>query len=200
MPSTIPSQQRHRYIASHDPSPRDLTRMTNHHTRSSTRLPLRSLGRASHESQRPSFTIGDTPTYTNKTVYMLSCRGCSATLCKRAMKAVLLGDTRIELFSTDVNPGNDNIALISEPYLTNSCQCSIRDIACVNCGNCVGYHVAEACESCLQANNNAHYYIFSVDEVTHKERYLDQDVLTWSAIPSAKIDLRPVDDYVLYCR
>lgn len=36
-----------------------------------------------------------------KPVYKLNCRHCSTTVCARGMKAILLADTTIELYSTD---------------------------------------------------------------------------------------------------
>lgn len=36
-----------------------------------------------------------------KPVYKLACKHCHTVVCARSMKAILLADTRIELYSTD---------------------------------------------------------------------------------------------------
>lgn len=41
------------------------------------------------------------PSFMSKEVCMLNCKFCETTICQRGMKAILLADTRIELFSTD---------------------------------------------------------------------------------------------------
>lgn len=42
--------------------------------------------------------------YPMKPVYKLSCKHCCSDICARGMKAILLADTRIELYSTDTPP------------------------------------------------------------------------------------------------
>jgi hypothetical protein len=42
--------------------------------------------------------------YPMKPVYQLSCKHCCNIICARGMKAILLADTRIELYSTDTPP------------------------------------------------------------------------------------------------
>ena len=42
------------------------------------------------------------PTFRRKVVYNLECSSCGSTLCRRGMQAVLLADTKTEMFSTDV--------------------------------------------------------------------------------------------------
>lgn len=42
--------------------------------------------------------------YPMKPVYKLSCKHCCNVICARGMKAILLADTRIELYSTDTPP------------------------------------------------------------------------------------------------
>lgn len=52
---------------------------------------------------RASQFIGDHPGLVTpvKPVYKLNCRHCSTAVCARGMKAILLADTTIELYSTD---------------------------------------------------------------------------------------------------
>lgn len=68
------------------------------------------------------------------------------------MKAILLGNTKVELYSTDTPP--TGVQLVYGDYLTQNCLCRIRDAACLGCGNVVGYHVTQPCEKCLEACNN----------------------------------------------
>lgn len=42
--------------------------------------------------------------FKNKCVTQVNCIFCDSLLCKRGMKAVLLADTEVELFSTDIPP------------------------------------------------------------------------------------------------
>ena len=44
------------------------------------------------------------PSFKWKPVYNLECVFCQSTLCVRGMKAILLADTRVELYSTDLPP------------------------------------------------------------------------------------------------
>ncbi|KAH6581039.1 hypothetical protein BASA60_002628 [Batrachochytrium salamandrivorans] len=80
------------------------------------------------------------PQFRSKTVCMLNCRHCSTVICNRGMKAILLGDTRVELFSTDVPPFR--VQLVDKDYMTRNCRCRIRDVACLGCGNVIGYKTA----------------------------------------------------------
>ena len=43
-------------------------------------------------------------TFQGKYVVQLDCRFCGSCLCDRGMKAILLADTNVELFSTDSPP------------------------------------------------------------------------------------------------
>jgi hypothetical protein len=44
------------------------------------------------------------PSFRSKAVCALGCRFCRKDICGRGMKAILLSDTRVELYSTDVVP------------------------------------------------------------------------------------------------
>ena len=44
------------------------------------------------------------PTFQKKKVLELLCRFCGNIVCNRGMKAILLADTAVELFSTDIPP------------------------------------------------------------------------------------------------
>lgn len=66
--------------------------------------PLPRQVRRSQESRRNVATMH--PSFRSKTVCQLGCNFCRTSICKRGMKAILLADTSVELYSTDnVNRG-----------------------------------------------------------------------------------------------
>lgn len=71
---------------------------------------------------------GGNPTLRNKIVYRLKCLYCSIPVCERAMRAILLADTKIELYSTDIPP--KALKTMDEDRLTQGCNCRIRDTVC----------------------------------------------------------------------
>ncbi|KAI1315436.1 Protein fam72a [Mortierella claussenii] len=104
----------------------------------------------------------------SKIVCRMDCRYCAAVICLRGMKAMLLADTTVELFSTDHPPGS--VQLIDKDYTTSNCACKIRDVACRVCGNVVGYHITQPCQQCLKAPNNGHFWMFHTEGVIGQER------------------------------
>ncbi|KAG0255059.1 Protein fam72a [Actinomortierella ambigua] len=122
------------------------------------------------------------PQFQAKAVCRLTCKSCLATVCNRGMKAILLADARIELYSTDRAPLG--VQLVYEDYRTRNCKCRIRDVACLGCGNTLGYHVTQPCDSCLRACNNGHFWMFHSDGVYCTERYLPK-VATLSSSASS---------------
>ncbi|KAI9204797.1 FAM72 protein-domain-containing protein [Polychytrium aggregatum] len=148
----------------------------------SGRVPTSSSQRSSarHASVRPQFR--------SKVVCQLHCTHCNVGVCRRGMKAILLADTNIELFSTDTPPYG--VQLVNDDYVTRNCQCRIKDAACLGCGNVVGYHVSQPCEACLDACNNGHFWMFHMGEVVSKER-LDgtgSKPLLWANLPYPERD------------
>lgn len=105
----------------------------------------------------------------NKIVFSLSCRYCNSQVCGRAMRAILLADTKVELYSTDIPPSL-HTATGEEDRLTHGCHCRIRDTLCRLCGNVLGYHVSQPCERCLAARNNGHFWMFYSEVVQAAER------------------------------
>ncbi|XP_056886246.1 protein FAM72A isoform X3 [Takifugu flavidus] len=96
--------------------------------------------------------------FKNKCVTQVNCIYCDSLLCTRGMKAVLLADTEVELFSTDIPP---------------------------NRGNVVGYHVVAPCKPCLLSCNNGHFWMFNSDAVSTLNR-LDStglNLLLWGDLP-----------------
>lgn len=122
--------------------------------------------------------------FKNKCVTQVNCIFCESLLCTRGMKAVLLADTEVELFSTDIPP-NRTVDFVASCYSTESCKCKLRDIACLKCGNVVGYHVVAPCKPCLLSCNNGHFWMFNSDAVSTLNR-LDAtglNLLLWGDLP-----------------
>ncbi|KAI8922127.1 FAM72 protein-domain-containing protein [Powellomyces hirtus] len=143
------------------------------------------------------------PQFRSKAVCKLFCRHCTNVMCRRGMKAILLGNTKVELYSTDTPP--TGVQLVYSDYLTQNCSCRIRDAACLGCGNVVGYHVTQPCEKCLEACNNGHFWMFLSDGVQPVER-IDASgakLLRWAALPCAEQDrdeTEMMDRYEMLCR
>ncbi|CAO3637511.1 unnamed protein product [Mucor hiemalis] len=156
---------------------------------------IQSQRRASQQQQQQQFIRGSqfsggdhsglvTPV---KPVYKLNCRHCSTVVCARGMKAILLADTAIELYSTDTP--SQSIHVLEKDYLTRSCHCRIRDVACLGCGNVIGYHVVSPCAQCLDACNNGHFWMFHSSACKPAERHdINKKVLLWNNLPRAEMD------------
>ncbi|KAJ1560684.1 Protein fam72a, partial [Cladochytrium tenue] len=140
----------------------------------STTPPPPSIGGVDHQvgppmmvrDHRPAPSVH--PLFRSKAVCELWCLHCDSVLCKRGMKAILLGNTKVELFSTDAPPVG--VQLVFGDYTTRNCRCRIRDSACLTCGNTTGYHVTQPCAECLKSCNNGHFWMFLADAVTCRER------------------------------
>lgn len=91
------------------------------------------------------------PHFRSKRVCTLTCKHCVRPVCKRGMKAILLADTSVELYSTDTPPKGYvvcdetrswglvlivccffcSVQLVNHDYMTENCKCKIRDVACL---------------------------------------------------------------------
>lgn len=108
------------------------------------------------------------PQFRFKAVCKLNCKHCGTFICHRGMKAILLGDTKVQLYSTDVPPRQ--VQLVGPDYSTRTCWCIIVDVACLGCGNIIGYHVSQPCQKCLSSCNNGHFWMFLSGEIQAEER------------------------------
>ncbi|KAF7683223.1 Protein FAM72B [Astathelohania contejeani] len=102
-------------------------------------------------------------------VYTIRCIDCKTTLCERGMRAMLLSNTNIHLYSTDTPMST--IQLAGHDYYTINCKCLIRDVGCSFCGNIIGYHITQPCEYCLKSKNNGHLWMFDTKAITTEKRY-----------------------------
>ncbi|GAA5811074.1 hypothetical protein MFLAVUS_004503 [Mucor flavus] len=151
---------------------------------------VQSQRRSSQQHVRASQYINDHPGLVTpiKPVYKLNCRHCSTTICARGMKAILLADTTIELYSTDTP--SQSIHVLEKDYLTRSCHCRIRDVACLECGNVIGYHVVSPCSQCLDACNNGHFWMFHSSACQPAERHdRNKQIMLWNNLPRAEMDM-----------
>ncbi|KAI8782155.1 protein FAM72A-like [Biomphalaria glabrata] len=124
-----------------------------------------------------------------KVVYVLDCKVCGETLSRRGMLAVLVADGKTELFSTDKFDRNA-VGLVPEVYTANSCKCKVQSIACLCCGQVVGYDVLLPCMKCLSSVNNGHHSMFHSSLVSYCYR-LDEEAnnyLLWKDLKSPKED------------
>ncbi|KAI8326545.1 hypothetical protein GQ54DRAFT_319159 [Martensiomyces pterosporus] len=112
----------------------------------------------------PTCPTNNAQQHRSKNVCRLYCRYCHSNVCTRGMRALLLADNRIELFSTDMPPML-RIQLVGVDYTTRSCRCKIRNVACLGCGNEIGYHITQPCAECLKACNNGHFWMFLTESV-----------------------------------
>ncbi|KAI9346788.1 FAM72 protein-domain-containing protein [Zopfochytrium polystomum] len=128
-----------------------------------------------HQQMRPQFR--------GKVVFRLECGDCGVVVCDRGMRAILLADTAVELFSTDHPP--NGVQMVNEDYVTKNCYCRIRDVACLHCGNIVGYHVTQPCKDCLSSCNNGHFWMFHLNHVQSSERIdsSNGNRLFWARLP-----------------
>ncbi len=82
---------------------------------------------------------------------------------------------------------------MNDDYTTDNCRCRINDVACLGCGNVVGYHVTQPCETCLESCNNGHFWMFQTDGVVPTERRVGGadggKVLLWAQLPPADKDV-----------
>lgn len=132
------------------------------------------------------------PQFRGKVVFQLTCGDCEVMVCQRGMKAILLADTTIELFSTDNPPFG--VQMVNDDYVTRNCSCRIRDVACLHCGNIVGYHVTQPCKDCLSSCNNGHFWMFHLGQVRSNERF---DAATggrmlWAQLPLVDKEELPI--------
>ncbi|XP_014676625.1 PREDICTED: protein FAM72A-like [Priapulus caudatus] len=131
------------------------------------------------------------PTFQNKQVLCLECRACGNCVCTRGMRAILLANTQVELYSTDIPP-EEAVDLVGDHYATNNCQCRIKDVACLQCGSLVGYHVMSPCKSCLLSCNNGHFWMYHSHAVSTVNRARNSrkgvQLMVWKHLPEAEVD------------
>ncbi|XP_009463952.1 PREDICTED: protein FAM72A [Nipponia nippon] len=92
---------------------------------------------------------------------------------------------------------SSTVDFIGSCYFTEICKCKLKNIACLKCGNIVGYHVISPCKPCLLSCNNGHFWMFHSQAVFGINR-LDPsgvNVLLWGNLP----DLEESTDEDMSC-
>ncbi|XP_039225392.1 protein FAM72A [Crotalus tigris] len=122
--------------------------------------------------------------FADRCVSLLFCKFCQQVLSSRGMKAVLLADTETDLYSTDMPPIS-TVDFIGNCYYTEMCKCKLMNVACLKCGNVVGYHVIAPCKPCLFSCNNGHFWMFHSKAVFGIDRFDSSgtDFLLWGNLP-----------------
>ncbi|KAJ3329211.1 Protein fam72b [Blyttiomyces sp. JEL0837] len=117
--------------------------------------------------------------FRSKIVCQLTCAHCGSVCCTRGMKAILLADMNIELFSTDLPP--KHVQLVNEDYQ---------------------YHVTQPCEQCMESCNNGHFWMFHIDQVVSADRLNPQGTkaMLWANLPKVDRDQDQIDIYDRMCR
>ncbi|XP_048353593.1 protein FAM72A [Sphaerodactylus townsendi] len=125
--------------------------------------------------------------FADRCVSTLCCRFCQQVLSSRGMKAVLLADTETDLYSTDIPP-TSTVDFIGNCYFTEICECKLKNIACLKCGNVVGYHVIAPCKPCLLSCNNGHFWMFHNQAVFGIDRFDSSgtNFLLWGNLPDSE--------------
>ncbi|KAI9142030.1 FAM72 protein-domain-containing protein [Paraphysoderma sedebokerense] len=180
------------------PPPRRNSLHNHHNHHNSSNHHHQSFSRSNSQShQSPQIH----PQFRSKAVCKLTCKHCLNLVCLRGMKAILLADTRVELYSTDLPP-NGSVQLVNDDYITRNCRCRIRDVACLGCGNVVGYHVTQPCDTCLDACNNGHFWMFHSDGIKADERKdgSGSTTLLWANLPIAEKDAEASPQKNILCR
>ncbi|WAR26153.1 FA72B-like protein [Mya arenaria] len=116
------------------------------------------------------------PAVLQEEVYLLDCHYCGTKICDRGLKSFLIADEKVELFSTDT-VDRSLVELTDEKFRTDR-------------GNVVGYHVAMPCRSCLESQNNGHFWMFNRQAICPYQRLNIEGTSTmvWGDLTQCKDD------------
>ncbi|KAJ1737120.1 hypothetical protein LPJ68_006019, partial [Coemansia sp. RSA 1086] len=151
-------------------------------------------------------------------VWRLHCKHCSVLWSSRGMEAIVMARPAIRCFSTDLPPlGCEIVHQPVAPALADMlvdsgchscsslthharrfdlapsgpCDCHVQDIACLGCGNIVGYYIHRPCFRCLaqrlriKQRGFQHLWTFFQDNVWAVQREdSDGEAVGWEELPS----------------
>ncbi|PVU84497.1 hypothetical protein BB560_007337 [Smittium megazygosporum] len=136
-------------------------------------------------------------------VWELICKHCNAHWSSRGMEAVVMARPAIRCFSTDLPPLNCDVVYQNAPKAYDGifgsqfqdisrslffhsrrfdlvpggpCDCHVQDLACLGCGNVVGYYIHRPCFRCLaqrfriKQRGYQHLWTFYQENVNPKVR------------------------------
>ncbi|KAJ1992081.1 hypothetical protein GGI25_004332 [Coemansia spiralis] len=165
-------------------------------------------------------------------VWKLYCKHCNVLWSSRGMEAVVMARPAIRCFSTDLPPlGCDvvhqPVAPAIESMIVDSgchtcsslvhharrfdlapsgpCDCHVQDIACLGCGNLVGYYIHRPCFRCLaqrlriKQRGFQHLWTFYQDNVVSVQREnefgepVGWEELPVPPLPTATSIIRPIE-------
>ncbi|KAJ2420202.1 hypothetical protein GGF47_004401 [Coemansia sp. RSA 2524] len=171
------------------------------------------------ETQSVSSTASSTSSVASfQAVWRLHCKHCHVMWSSRGMEAIVMAHPAIRCFSTDLPPLG--CAVVHQPVappvadmlidagchscssLTHHarrfdlapagpCDCHVQDIACLGCGNLVGYYIHRPCFRCLaqrlriKQRGFQHLWTFYQDNVLAVQRESDTgEPVGWEELPS----------------
>ena len=91
-------------------------------------------------------------------VYSLKCKSCLSLVNERGMKVYLVSNSNVKLYSSDLDSGftKESEEIIKAEF----CECGIKNLACSNCEDILGYRVVSPCSPCQEGSNNGHYWLY----------------------------------------
>ncbi|KAJ2864172.1 hypothetical protein FB639_005227, partial [Coemansia asiatica] len=186
---------------------------------SSNSLSSSSSSSSSPPTSARSNTTGSTAQRTEsfQAVWKLYCKHCNVMWSCRGMEAVVMARPAIRCFSTDLPPLGCDIVCqpvappISEMIMDSGCStcssithharrfdlapsgpcdCHVQDIACLGCGNIVGYYIHRPCFRCLaqrlriKQRGFQHLWTFYQDNVVAVQRENEfGELVGWEELP-----------------
>ncbi|KAJ2779829.1 hypothetical protein H4R18_003790 [Coemansia javaensis] len=173
---------------------------------------------SSSTSSSSSSSAGSQRTESFQAVWRLHCKHCHVLWSSRGMEAVVMARPAIRCYSTDLPPlGCDVVHQQVAPALaelimgagcttcsslthharrfdlapSGPCDCHVQDIACLGCGNLVGYYIHRPCFRCLaqrlriKQRGFQHLWTFYQDNVLAVQRENDTgDPVGWEELPA----------------
>ncbi|OLY78960.1 Protein FAM72D [Smittium mucronatum] len=146
-------------------------------------------------------------------VWELKCKHCNVQWSSRGMEAMVMARPAIRCFSTDLPPLSCDVVYPTIPESFNElveiygstsrkalthharrfdlvpsgpCDCHVQDIACLGCGNIVGYYIHRPCFRCLaqrlriKQRGYQHLWTFYYEDVSPSQRKSDNGYyLSW---------------------
>ncbi|ADM11890.2 uncharacterized protein Eint_071270 [Encephalitozoon intestinalis ATCC 50506] len=94
---------------------------------------------------------------------IIRCFGCGNVVCRRARRAMLLSNVKIEVYSANVP--TECVKCVRDGYLAYSCQCIVVDAECRCCRMILGYHILHPCKLCEEIGGIRHAWIFDTSSV-----------------------------------
>ncbi|KAM0672205.1 hypothetical protein CWI42_081280 [Ordospora colligata] len=102
------------------------------------------------------------------TEYVIRCFGCSSIVCRRAMRSMLLLNTKIKVYSA--SSSTECVQCIRDVYMAYMCKCIVIDISCKCCRMVLGYYIVRPCIECTAGICSGRRWIFDTSSVKPSAR------------------------------